>query len=70
MSNKSQGRIIKFLNHKGFGFIAPDSGGTDIFVHSDSVADGAKISVGDVVRFDIGQDNLGRSKALNVELVD
>lgn len=38
-----QGRVIWFNNVKGFGFLKPDGGGEDIFVHYSCIAqDGYK----------------------------
>jgi cold shock protein len=63
---------VKFFNkEKGFGFIAPDDGGRDIFVHVSSVQragvpyleDGMRIS------FAIEDDTRGRGpQAINLQL--
>lgn len=43
---------VKFFNTtKGFGFITPDDGGKDLFVHVSGLAD--EIREGDKVTFDI-----------------
>ncbi|MFI5150529.1 MAG: cold-shock protein [Bacteroidia bacterium] len=43
--------IVKFFNEtKGFGFITPDAGGKDLFVHSSGLQD--DIREGDKVSFD------------------
>jgi len=34
---KAQGTIKFFNSQKGFGFITPDSGGKDLFVHTNNV---------------------------------
>ncbi len=43
---------VKFFNgQKGFGFITPDEGGKDVFVHASGVID--EINEGDKVSFDV-----------------
>ncbi|OGQ22982.1 MAG: cold-shock protein [Deltaproteobacteria bacterium RIFCSPLOWO2_02_FULL_44_10] len=50
---------VKFFNEdKGFGFITPDDGGKDLFVHSSAVVNGP-ITKGDKVEFDIGEGQKG-----------
>jgi CspA family cold shock protein len=52
------GTVSKFMDNKGFGFITPDGGGKDIFVHhSDIKMDGFKsLSPGQRVKFDVSQE--------------
>jgi CspA family cold shock protein len=62
---------VKFFNAaKGFGFIAPDDGGKDVFVHVSAVeAAGLRtLSEGQKVNFDIQPDKRG-SKAANLSVV-
>jgi CspA family cold shock protein len=59
---------VKFFNAaKGFGFIAPDGGGKDVFVHVSAVeAAGLRtLNEGQKVNFDIEADKRG-SKAANL----
>lgn len=50
---------VKFYNaEKGFGFITPDNGGKDLYVHSTSVQNGT-IKEGDKVEFEVGQGDKG-----------
>ena len=37
---KSQGTVKFFNTQKGFGFITPDSGGKELFVHANSLEGG------------------------------
>jgi CspA family cold shock protein len=50
---------VKFFNTaKGFGFITPDGGGKDVFVHANDLG-GAVITEGSKVQFDIVQGKKG-----------
>jgi CspA family cold shock protein len=61
------GTVSKFMDNKGYGFITPDDGGKDVFVHfSDIKADGFRsLSPGQRVTFDIAHEGKG-PKASNV----
>jgi CspA family cold shock protein len=62
---------VKFFNAtKGFGFIAPEDGGKDVFVHVSAVeaAGMRSLNEGQKVRFDVQPDPKG-SKAVNLSAV-
>jgi len=62
---------VKFFNDdKGFGFITPESGGGDVFVHVSALKGGTSLREGDKVSFEVGQDRkTGKSKAENVSVL-
>ncbi|HEY2886961.1 MAG TPA: cold-shock protein [Rhizomicrobium sp.] len=62
---------VKFFNTaKGFGFIAPEGGGKDVFVHATAVeaAGMRSLNEGQKVSFDIQPDARG-AKAVNLKAV-
>jgi CspA family cold shock protein len=64
---------VKFFNaDKGFGFIAPDSGGQDAFVHISAVerAGFATLTQNQRVSFELENDKRGRSSAVSLEAVE
>ena len=66
----AQGTVKFFSNDKGFGFITPDDGGKDLFVHHSSiVADGYRsLDDNQRVSFDTEADAKG-PRAVNVQVV-
>ncbi len=64
---------VKFFNDsKGYGFIQPDNGGNDAFVHVSAVERaGMRTLVQDQrLSYDIEQDNRGKFKAVNLKTAD
>jgi CspA family cold shock protein len=61
--------VVKFFNtERGFGFIVPDQGGPDMFVHVTAIAAGAPaLTEGTRVTFEVTTDRKnGKTKADNV----
>lgn len=65
---------VKFFNQsKGFGFITPDEGGTDVFVHVTAVESSGIGALNDGMRvsFDTEPDKRGKGpKAVDLQVTD
>ena len=63
---------VKFFNHsRGFGFVTPEDGSKDVFVHATALeaAGISSIDEGDKITFELEDDKRGRGKqATNVQL--
>lgn len=62
---------VKFYNStKGFGFITPEDGGKDAFVHVSALEQAGISGLGDgqKVTYDLEQSRDGRESAVNVQL--
>ncbi len=68
----NKGTVKWFSPAKGYGFIANDNGGEDVFVHFSSIdADGYRsLNEGQKVTFDVEADpkNTSKYRAINVHL--
>jgi CspA family cold shock protein len=64
---------VKFFNEgKGYGFIQPDGGGTDAFVHVTAVerAGMRTLRENQRVSYDLEQDNRGKMSAVNLQAAE
>ena len=63
------GTVKFFNNDKGFGFISPDDGGKDSFVHISAVerAGMGTLSQNQRVRYEVEADQRGKESAVNLE---
>jgi CspA family cold shock protein len=66
----ANGTVKWFNSTKGFGFIAPDGGGSDVFVHISAVERAGLTGLADnqKVTFDIEPGRDGRESAANIAL--
>ena len=64
---------VKFFNDsKGYGFISPDEGGNDAFVHITAVerAGLRTLQQNQRVSYDLEEDQRGKTKAVNLAAVE
>ena len=64
---------VKFFNEtKGYGFIAPDGGGNDAFVHMTAVerAGMRTLRENQRVSYELQQDNRGKMSAVNLQAAE
>lgn len=66
-ASRSRGRLVSWNDERGFGFIAPDGGGQDVFVHASAFAkEGRHIEIGHEYDFDLEIGKDGRPKAKRI----
>lgn len=67
----STGTVKWFNSTKGFGFIAPEDGGNDVFVHISAVERSGLTGLADnqKVSYELQAGRDGRESAINLELL-
>jgi CRISPR-associated protein Csm5 len=66
-TGQQTGRVARFFDQRGFGFIKPDAGGEDIFVHISDVPGQSVLHEGQRVAYDVEVGDKG-PRAVNVRL--
>jgi CspA family cold shock protein len=68
----AKGKVKWFNTTKGYGFIEPDEGGSDAFIHISSVQDAglSELAEGQAVEYDMEEAKNGKLCAMNIKLVD
>lgn len=68
---RHRGRVRTWKDDKGFGFVVPNDGGSDVFLHISAFTRRRKRpEVGDLVTYELSTDERGRPKATKVLFAD
>jgi len=64
-----KGVLKTWKEDRGFGFISPDNGGKDIFIHISALKGTSRRPItGDVIHYQVAKDNRGKYKAVNAHI--
>jgi CspA family cold shock protein len=68
----ASGTVKWFNPTKGFGFIAPNEGGKDVFIHISALQRAGinSLAEGQAIEYELGTGRDGRTSAENIRLVD
>lgn len=69
MAQVITGTLAVWKDKKGFGFIKPEDGSDDIFIHITALGDMSRRPyIGDIIHFEMQHEDDGRSKAVNAKI--
>ena len=65
----TKGTLVRWFSNKGFGFIKPEQGGADVFIHITALkGQGRKPVIGDIIHYEISSDTNGKTRAVNASI--
>jgi CspA family cold shock protein len=64
-----KGTVKRWLMGRGYGFIEPDEGGSDVFVHHSEIGGLTELREGQKVEFEV-QSTYKGPRAINVKLIE
>lgn len=63
------GVLKTWKEDRGFGFITPDNGGRDVFIHISSLGETSRRPIpGDVIHYQVTRDRQGKFRAINASI--
>ncbi len=63
------GKLVRWIEEKGFGFIKPDKGGAEIFIHISAMRGMSRLPiVGDIIHYETSLDDKGKFRAINAKI--
>jgi cold shock CspA family protein len=69
IENHKQGKLVRWNEDKGFGFIKPDQDSVDIFIHISALRSMSRAPmVGDIIHYETGFDDKGKTRAINAKI--
>lgn len=69
IENNKKGKLVRWNEDRGFGFIKPDHDNTDIFIHISALRDMSRAPiVGDIIHYETGFDDNGKARAINAKI--
>ncbi len=68
---RQQGKVQWFNSKKGYGFVKPDNGDKDVFIHISELEKIGKrfVKEGQTLSYEVSE-NHGKSSAINIEVQD
>jgi cold shock protein len=63
------GVLKTWKEDRGFGFIAPDNGGRDVFIHISAIGEAGRRPIpGDIIYYQVARDKHGKFRAINASI--
>ncbi len=65
----NKGKLVRWIDEKGFGFIKPENGKDDVFIHISALKGmNRKPSIGNLIHYKISTDSNGKVRAVNAKI--